>query len=336
MNAELLPTHTPALFTAAVRRATELLRAGEVVALPTETVYGLAANALDAAAVARIFEIKGRPAHNPLIVHVASLEVARLCVADWPRLADRLAAAFWPGPLTLVLPRAQTIPDLVTAGGPTVGVRWPSHPFIQAVIRECDFPLAAPSANLSNSISPTNAEHVRKQLGEKLRLIVDGGQSQVGLESTVLDLTVSPPRVLRPGMIHGESLAAAGLPIADGGLPVEAGALRSPGLLKKHYSPKAKLILLRWRDDAELRSQILNFKFQISKCHVIAHTHIPAGEPFLGVSVMPHDAEAFARALYAELHRCDEAGAEVIVVEAPPEGPEWRAIADRLRRASAA
>jgi len=336
MNAELLPTHTPALFAAAVRRAAELLRAGEVVALPTETVYGLAANALDGAAVARIFEIKGRPAYNPIIVHVASLEMARGCVAGWPLLADRLAAAFWPGPLTLVLPRAQTIPDLVTAGGPTVGVRWPSHPIIQAVIRECGFPLAAPSANLSNSISPTNAEHVRKQLGEKLRLIVDGGQSQVGLESTVLDLTVSPPRVLRPGMIHAESLAAAGLPMADCGLPVEAGALRSPGLLKKHYSPKARLLILSWRDDADLHAQLSTLNAQPSHCHVIAHTHIPAGEPFQGVSVMPHDAEALARALYAELHRCDEAGAEVIVVEAPPEGHEWRAITDRLRRAAAA
>src|SRR5215469_3951053 len=140
--AEILPTHTPALFKAAVRRAAELLRAGEVVALPTETVYGLAANALDPQAVSRIFAIKGRPAHNPIIVHVASLDLARKCVADWPALADKLARAFWPGPLTLVLPRANSIPDVVTAGGSTVGVRWPSHPFIQAVIRECGFPLA--------------------------------------------------------------------------------------------------------------------------------------------------------------------------------------------------
>ena len=215
MVAELLSTHTSSLFQKAVRRAAELLRAGEVVALPTETVYGLAANALDEKAVAKIFQIKGRPAHNPIIVHVASNAMAKNCVANFPESAEKLSKSFWPGPLTLVLPRAKNIPDAVTAGGETVGVRWPSHPFMQAVIRECGFPLAAPSANLSNQISPTNAEHVRAQLGGKIPLIVDGGQSQVGIESTVLDLTVVPARILRPGMIHAESLAAVGLPIAD-------------------------------------------------------------------------------------------------------------------------
>src|SRR5256885_1884981 len=185
MKTEVLATHTRALFTAAVKRAVELLRAGEVVALPTETVYGLAANAFDARAVSRIYEIKGRPAHNPIIVHVAGVQMARRCIANWPPLADKLARAFWPGPLTLVLPKARELPDIVTAGGATVGVRWPSHPFIQAVIRKCGFPLAAPSANLSNRVSPTNANHVRQQLGDKLRLIVDGGQSRVGIESAV-------------------------------------------------------------------------------------------------------------------------------------------------------
>ena len=188
MTAEIFSTHTPELFQKAVRRAAELLRAGEVVALPTETVYGLAANALDEKAVAKIFQIKGRPANNPIIVHVAGNEMAKRCVKNFPALAEKFSKSFWPGPLTLVLPRAKEIPDIVTAGGETVGIRWPSHPFIQAVIRECDFPLAAPSANLSNQISPTNAEHVRKQLGGKIPLIVDGGQSQVGIESTVLDL----------------------------------------------------------------------------------------------------------------------------------------------------
>src|SRR5665213_2655552 len=208
MKSVVLPTHTPALFNAAVERAAELLRAGELVALPTETVYGLAANAWDASAVARIYEAKGRPAHNPIIVHVAGMELARRCAASWPETADKLARAFWPGPLTLVLERSAEIPDIVTAGGSTVGIRWPGHPFIQAVIRACGFPLAAPSANLSNDLSPTNAAHVQKVLGGKIPLIVDGGQAQVGIESTVLDLTVSPPRLLRPGMIHAESLAA--------------------------------------------------------------------------------------------------------------------------------
>ena len=335
MSAEILPTHTAALFEHAVKRAAALLRAGELVALPTETVYGLAANALDSAAVAKIFAVKGRPAHNPLIVHVASLDQARACVAAWPARADTLARAFWPGPLTLVLPRAAAIPNLVTAGGNTVGLRWPSHPFIQAVLRECGFPLAAPSANLSNRISPTNAGHVAEQLGDALALIVDGGQSQVGIESTVLDLTVSPPCILRPGMIHAESLAAVGGDISNFKFQISNSILRSPGLLAKHYSPKAKLMVLNWRDETELQARIGNRISEIGNVFVIAHTNIPAGFKATNVSVIPHDAEAFARALYAELHRCDAAGAALIVVEAPPDGPEWAGVTDRLRRAAA-
>jgi L-threonylcarbamoyladenylate synthase len=337
VTAEILPTHTPALFDAAVKRAAELLRAGEVVALPTETVYGLAANALDEKAVARIFQIKGRPANNPVIVHVAGMEMAKRCVSDGSPDADKLAQAFWPGPLTLVLPRAKEIPDIVTAGGATVGVRWPSHPLIQAVIRACGFPLAAPSANLSTRISPTHAEHVRKHLGDKLSLIVDGGQSQVGIESTVLDLTVSPPEILRPGMIHAQSLAAVCGEVQGPKSKVQSldSPLRSPGGLEKHYSPKAKFIVLQWNDDADLRHQLSTFTPHFATCFVIAHTKIPSGESRAQVSVIPHDAEAFARAIYAELHRCDDAGAEWIVVEAPPETPAWSAIADRLRRAAA-
>jgi L-threonylcarbamoyladenylate synthase len=335
VTSEVLSTHTPELFQKAVRRAAELLRAGEVVALPTETVYGLAANALDEKAVAKIFQIKGRPAHNPIIVHVVGNEMAQICVTKWPVQAEKFSKAFWPGPLTLVLPRAEKIPVNVTAGGQTVGVRWPSHPFIQAVVRECGFPLAAPSANLSNQISPTNAEHVRAQLGGKIPLIVDGGQSQVGIESTVLDLTVSPPQVLRPGMIHAESLAAVAGEIQNSKFKIQDLTLKSPGLLEKHYSPKAKLVVLNWHDAADLKFKIQNSKFKTAGCFVIAHTHIPPGEIFADVSVMPHDAEAFARALYAELHRCDAAGAKLIVVEAPPETPEWLGIADRLRRAAA-
>ncbi len=333
-QAEILSTHTGALFQAAAKRAAELLRAGEVVALPTETVYGLAANALDERAVARIFEIKGRPAHNPIIVHVADRALAQRCVAHWNESADQLADAFWPGPLTIVLPRSPTIPDLVTAGGDTVGVRWPSHPFIQAVIRECGFPLAAPSANLSNQVSPTNAEHVQKSLGAKIPLIVDGGQSQVGIESTVVDVSTQPARLLRPGMIHEESLLA-----VLGQLQVNQGdhaeTLRSPGLLRKHYSPRARLILGSWENVTDLLARLHNSGVSIGRTHVIAHTCIPLSNAFGRVSVIPHDAEAFARAIYGELHACDEAGAELIVVEKPPDTAEWRAIIDRLNRAAA-
>ena len=345
--AELLPTHTAALFAVAVREASRLLRAGEVVALPTETVYGLAANAYDPAAVARIYEVKGRPSHNPIIVHVSGLDLARECAASWPAEAELLAGAFWPGPLTLVVPRSTRVPDLVTAGGATVGLRWPSHPFIQAVIRECGFPLAAPSANRSNETSPTSARHVQRSLGGRIQLVVDGGQSQVGIESTVVDLTVTPPRVLRPGMVRAASLAAvlgleaaavpeAGAAVsAPGSSPREQPVPRSPGQLTRHYSPRARLLVLRWRDEADLRTQLAGRGLAPGLCHVLAHGQIPQGPAFRNVSVIPHDAEAYARALYAELHRCDEEEAEWIVVEALPEGPAWHGIADRLRRAAA-
>jgi L-threonylcarbamoyladenylate synthase len=334
MRSEILSIHTAALFDAAVGRAAELLGSGQLVALPTETVYGLAANAWNSDAVRRIYEVKARPPENPVIVHVAGMELARRCVSKWPPKAEKMAAAFWPGPLTLVLPRSEEIPPIVTAGGATVGVRWPSHPFIQAVIRACGFPLAAPSANRANQLSPTNAQHVRKSLGAKIALIIDGGQSQVGIESAVVDLSSSPPRLLRPGMIHAESILAA---LGGGSLDIgagPAGALRSPGLLPRHYSPRAPLVVLSWTDEADLAARVASFDLPRQKIHVIAHTRIPLREKFGRVAVIPRDAEAYARALYAELHQCDETGAGLIVVESPPEGPEWRGIADRLGRAA--
>jgi L-threonylcarbamoyladenylate synthase len=333
-HAEILSTHTPDLFEAAATRAAQLLSAGEVVALPTETVYGLAANALNADAIARLYEIKGRPAHNPIIVHVKGLPMAYDCAASWPELAELLARAFWPGPLTLVVPHSARIPEIVTAGGTTVGVRWPSHPFMQAVIRQCGFPLAAPSANLSNQLSPTNAAHVQHQLGDRIRLIVDGGQSQVGIESTVVDVTAEPPRLLRPGMIHEEALLAVTGQLQHG--PGGGGnILRSPGLLLKHYAPKARLLVLRWSDEEDLLRQLHERSLAPQGTHIVAHTQLPSEEALASVSVIPHDAEAFARALYAELHRCDAAGAQTIVVEAVPDLPAWHAIADRLNRGAA-
>lgn len=329
--AEILPTDSREKFDAAVKRAAELLRAGEVVALPTETVYGLAANAFSPGAVQKIFEIKGRPSHNPIIVHVASRDLARDCVSEWNDAAGKLAKSFWPGPLTIVLPKSSKVPDAVTAGGATVGVRWPSHPLIQAVIGECGFPLAAPSANPSNQLSPTTAGHVQKLLGEKLPLIVDGGAAQVGIESTVVDLSVSPARLLRPGIIHRESLIAVIGAIED---IAESGKhLKSPGMLERHYSPHARLAMRAWSNDAQLLAQLTELRADQKRCHIIAHTRIPDPRCFGRVSLIPHDAEAYARALYAELHKCDELGAELIIVEAVPEGPEWHAIADRLRRA---
>ena len=332
-KAEVLSTETRALFHAAVDRAAALLRGGRIVALPTETVYGLAANARWSEAVARIYEAKERPAHNPIIVHVCSVVMAKACVSDWPPLADALAKAFWPGPLTMVLPKSDDIPGNVTAGGSTVGIRWPSHPFIQAVIRECGFPLAAPSANRSTHISPTNASHVQTALGDRVPLIVDGGPSQVGIESTVVDLTSSPPRLLRPGMIHEESLLTVTGELRVGPGPGEE-RLQSPGLLEKHYAPHARLFMLSWTDGIELLNRLARAGVVPEETHLIVHSVIPAGPAWGRVSVIPHDAEAFARAIYAELHRCDNLGAKWIVVEDLPDAPEWKAIADRLHRAA--
>ncbi len=311
--------------------------------MPTETVYGLAANAWDPVAVRSLFELKGRPSGNPVIVHVASGALARDCAAEWPELADRLASEFWPGPLTFVVPRSSRIPDVVTAGGSTVGIRWPSHPFMQALIRACGFPLAAPSANLSNCISPTEAGHAFAGLGDRVGLIVDGGASNVGIESTVVDLTVNPPRVLRPGMVSAEAIARAlgrGSGPAPSSKPMtcpdaDSGPVRSPGRLPRHYAPRARLWVGTWRDESDLLAQLRRDGVDPATAHVMAHHVIPEMRAAARVCLIPADPEAYARALYAEWHRCDALGASAIVMEAVPESAEWSAIADRLARASA-
>ena len=323
----VLSTETAAQFASAVEEAARLLEQGEVVAVPTETVYGLAANALNPEAVKKIFAIKGRPTNNPLIVHVASVEMAREYVAGWSHKATALTAKHWPGPLTLVLPKAAIIPNEVTADGPTVAVRWPSHPFMQALIRRCGFPLAAPSANRSNEISPTNAQHVIASLGEKIPLLIDGGQCQVGIESTVFD--IENDRVLRPGTIPSAALESSATRAET-----NYGKLRSPGLMQKHYAPRARLVVAGWRDTEEAARIATESKGRLETTRVIAYNRIPTEGGFAAVAVIPEDAEAYARALYAELHRCDEAQAELILVETPPEGPMWEGIRDRLRRAT--
>jgi L-threonylcarbamoyladenylate synthase len=334
--AEVLGLETASQFQYAVERAVTLLRSGEAVALPTETVYGLAANALNVEAVSRIFLIKGRPSHNPLIVHVGSLAMAMECTVEWPDNAAKLAGAFWPGPLTVVVRRSSLVPDIVTAGGDTVALRWPAHPFMRAVINLAGFPLAAPSANLSGEISPTSARHVQRSLGDKLRLIVDAGQAQVGIESTVVDCTGSIPRILRPGIISGTQIAAE-LKFAKASNfdPSHAmGPLRSPGLLEKHYAPKARVIIRSWKNEKDLVQAIRVAGFSPKEAHLIVHTEIPRTNVFGQISVIPLDAEAYARAIYSELHQRDEAGARLIVVEQLPDTSDWEGINDRLRRAS--
>src|SRR6476619_3276599 len=218
----------------------ELIRAGKLVAFPTETVYGLGANALDADAVRRIFEVKGRPATSPLIVHVDSVDMARRVAAKWPETAELLARAYWPGPLTLVLPKNACIPDIVTAGLPTVGVRMPAHPVALDLIRAAGVPVAAPSANRFTELSPTTAEHVRRSLGDAVDCVLDGGPTPVGIESTVISLA-GAPTLLRPGMIPREALEALIGPVQMAG--AMEGAHPSPGMHPRHYAPRTPLIM---------------------------------------------------------------------------------------------
>ena len=227
---------------AGIEYAASLLRAGRLVAFPTETVYGLGANALDPEAVAQIYKVKGRPPTSPLIVHVASIEMAKSLVTTWPDLADRLARRFWPGPLTLVLEKHSSIPDIVTAGLPTVGLRMPAHPIALALIRTAAIPLAAPSANRFTHLSPTTADHVRQGLGGDVDLILDGGPCEVGIESTVLSLAGPQPVLLRPGGIPRaeiESMIGTITTTED----ISDGAHLAPGMHPRHYSPRTRLVL---------------------------------------------------------------------------------------------
>lgn len=336
-KARILRAIEPEEIEIAVEEAVNLLKAGEVVALPTETVYGLAANAFNPDAVAKIFEVKGRPSNNPIIVHVSSISMAKKCVNQWTTEAQKLANNFWPGPLTIVLPKSDVIPSIVTAGGETVGIRFPAHPVIQKVIEKCGFPLAAPSANISSRISPTTAEHVFKQLGNKIKLIIDGGACAVGIESTVFDIASHPPRVLRPGIIHEESLfAALGGKIEKSGITnTQSGVLRSPGLLKKHYAPLAKLVCVEWQTVDDLMENLKKLGCDPKYTRILAYSNLPQDLKSWKTTLMPKKATAYARALYAELHRCDEEGAQWIIVQTPPHLPQWEAIHDRLRRAAA-
>ena len=283
-----------------IQKAAALLRAGRLVAFPTETVYGLGANALDEAAVRRIFEAKGRPLTSPLIVHVASVEMARGLASKWPDEAEKLARRFWPGPLTLVVPKAGHVPDLVTAGLPSVGVRMPAHPVAMALLEAAGVPVAAPSANRFTELSPTTAEHVRAAFPDIA--ILDGGPCAVGIESTVLLLTGAVPRILRPGMVtRGEIESVVG-PVEEGG------GAESPGQHPKHYSPRTPVYL----DEMPRNGQ--GFR--------------------LNLSDMPGDAAGYAQRLYSLLHELDGRGYDWISIEMPPAGPEWAGVLDRLRRAA--
>jgi len=336
---EVLQTSDPESLARAIERAVKILRQGGLVAVPTETVYGLAANAWDPQAVERIFQAKQRPPTNPIIVHIASLSMALECVRVWPSRAQRLAQAFWPGPLTMILPKSDRIPPIVTAGGATVGIRWPRQPITEAIIRKCGFPLAAPSANPSTAVSPTRAEHVLRTLGDRIDAIVDGGPCPVGIESTVVDLTTDPVTILRPGMIDPESIAAVlGEEVRIGNRRGEIGerdtAFRSPGQMPRHYAPRARVLLWKWDDAEKLADRLREEGLEPERTVVLALHQWPGRWRPLRWVVMPAEPVAYAARLYALFHESDESGAQAIVVEPPPEEVQWLALHDRLCRAA--
>ncbi|HEY1755859.1 MAG TPA: L-threonylcarbamoyladenylate synthase [Bryobacteraceae bacterium] len=295
-----------------IKQAAEKIRSGGLVAFPTETVYGLGANALDAAAVQKIYDLKGRPAASPLIVHVASIEMAREIVSEWPPLTESLAQRWWPGPLTLVLPKRPMIPDIVTAGLPTLGVRMPNHPIALELIKEAGVPIAAPSANKFMELSPTTAEHVRVAFGESVE-VLDGGPAQVGIESTIVGIENGEMKLLRPGMISLGELQACAVP--SSGEPHPA-----PGMHPRHYSPRTRLLLVEHPRDLPDRRGAYVWR---KKSGLAACSHR-----------MPENPAAYAAQLYAVLHKLDQEGWPWIGVEAPPDTPAWAAIRDRLQRAS--
>lgn len=323
---DVLRVHPTSPDPAAIARAAAVLRQGGLVAFPTETVYGLGANALDVRAVAGIFEAKGRPAFNPLIVHAADVDTVRTLVARWPADAARLAGAFWPGPLTLVLPRAPAIPHIVTGGLEDVAVRIPAHPVALALLRACGLPIAAPSANRSSEISPTTAEHVIKALGERVSMVLDGGPTSVGIESTVIDLAGERPRLLRPGMVTVRELEAV-IGQLDRRPEPSGQAPRAPGQLARHYAPRARLVVCR----ADEGGQVL----EASGARPTGALVVTAGHWLADhVETLPADPAGYAARLYAALHALDDAGCRLIVAEALPDAPGWAALQDRLRRAA--
>ena len=297
----------------AIQAAARTIREGGMVVLPTETVYGLACDAMNEEAVRRVFETKGRPSDNPLILHIADLDQVGMVAGEWPEAAQKLAEKFWPGPLTLVVPKAAGVPDVTTAGLQTAAVRMPSHPVTLEVIRLSRCVLAAPSANVFMGLSPTSADALDPEILVETEIVLDGGPCEIGIESTVVDLSDGHPRILRPGDVSRADIQA-GLGSPLGHIP-PIDVRRSPGMYRRHYAPKAAVRLV---------------------------DQVPAGEAGLTFGEagpqqikMPRDAKAYGAVLYGALRHLDQAGTSTIFVEMPPDEPAWEAVLDRLRKASA-
>jgi len=320
-----------------IQLAADRLRSGGVVAFPTETVYGLGADALNTDAVDLVFTLKGRPRNNPLIVHVSGPEMARRVASAWPKRAEMLARAFWPGPLSILVPRSLALPASVTGGGELVAVRCPNHPVTLALLFEFRGPIIGPSANKSGMISPTTAAHVRESFIDDDVMVLEGGACEAGIESTVVDVMSTRTRVLRPGLIGADELSAAiGEPvdvyapmgnIRTGDSLRPGDAFPSPGMLERHYAPATPAFMFASNDWERLLA---------TSDPVVVITHrLRRVEAPHRIIAMPPEAADYAAALYAALHEADRSGAPVILIEQPPEdGTVWAAVADRLRRAT--
>jgi L-threonylcarbamoyladenylate synthase len=304
-----------------IAEAAAMLRAGKLVALPTETVYGLGADASNPAAAAKVFAAKNRPADHPLIVHLADAEQMTRWARAIPKEAIALARAFWPGPLTMILQREEDVPDAVTGGQDTVGLRVPNHPVALALLRAFDGGIAAPSANRFGRISPTTAQHVEEEVGPHLAMILDGGPCEVGIESTILDLSRGECVILRPGMIGTDAIAA-----VIGRRPRLRGfaenAPRVSGSLAAHYAPRTPT---QWADAASIGAAD-------AACAVLSHSLPRQGQHAMWISA-PQDAAGYAHGLYANLRALDASGARHILIETLPDTPEWAAVQDRIGRA---
>jgi L-threonylcarbamoyladenylate synthase len=311
-----------------IEEAVALLNAGELVAFPTETVYGLGADARNPVAVARIFAAKGRPVSHPLIVHVSSLAAAQEWIAELPATARRLAEAFWPGPLTIVLPKAADVPVAVTGGQSTVALRAPAHPVARALLAAFGGGIAAPSANRYGRISPTCAADVHEELGDRVALVLDGGACEVGLESTIVACLGGRVTLLRPGAISRSQLRDVVGEVTD----ADAASPRAPGRDRSHYAPRTVLAII---EAARLRSEIERALASGERLAVIARSVAPLASDQLVWRQLDKQPAGYGRALYAALRELDRVGAARILVEGVPDGEPWAAIADRLRRAAA-
>lgn len=323
-----------------IARAVARLRAGELIGLPTETVYGLAADASNAGAVAKIYAAKGRPVDHPLIVHVASADAAKAWAATWPEAAEKLAAAFWPGPMTLIVKRASHVLDAITGGQDTVGLRVPSHPVTQAVMREyaagapAASGLAAPSANQFGQVSATTAAHVAAEFPDLPLLILDGGACDVGVESTIVDVSGATVRILRPGRVRANEIEQV-LGLTLGRITGEASdAPRVSGSLASHYAPRTPTIML---EERRLRTQLRAFRQAQdrgpTRC-VITHSFDVEPSEKLRAVRLAGDAQTWEYELYALLRSLDSERYGQLIIEAPPQGPEWDAVNDRVQRAT--